>query len=188
MPVNGKSKGSTFERKIANLLSVRFETVTGLKQGFRRNTDSGSFFGGSNQRRVATHDLDHANFGDLICPNNFNYSVECKFYKTGPTFASIVKGKVTQWDDWLAQATQDASNSQKEMMLIIKYNGIDEIVFVNKQVASLALVVPYKGATSIVYGYKLDDYLTLSDNVFFMANPETISEKSIPNALSVCNI
>ena len=172
MPVNGKSKGSTFERKIANLLSARFESVTGIKQSFRRNTDSGSYFGGTNQKRVVTHDLDHANFGDLICPNNFNYSIECKFYKSGPTFASIVKGKVTQWDDWLAQATQDASNSQKDMMLIIKYNGIDEIVFVNQIVPTLRLVITYKNT----YGYLLDDYITQSDDKFFiMANPETIS-------------
>lgn len=177
MPVNGKSKGSTFERKIANLLSARFEPVTGIKQAFRRNTDSGSYFGGTNQKRVATHDLDHANFGDLICPNNFKYSVECKFYKSGPTFASIVKGKVTQWDEWIVQATQDASNSQKEMMLIIKYNGVDELVFVNHPVHTLTLVIPYKH----VFGYRLDDYIQQSNDKFFImdAPPETTSTNKL---------
>ncbi len=46
MGVNGKQKGNGFERKIANILSERFKEHTGLEQAFRRNIDSGSFFGG----------------------------------------------------------------------------------------------------------------------------------------------
>jgi hypothetical protein len=164
MPVNGKSKGSSFERKIANLLSARFEPVTGIKQGFRRNADSGSYFGGTNQKRVATHDLDHANFGDLICPKNFEFSIECKFYKTGPSFSSIVKGKITQWDEWITQAKQDAKNSGKLMMLIIKYNGVDELVFVEAEMLGLTLVLPYNN----VYGYRLEEFLKLADDNFFI--------------------
>jgi hypothetical protein len=167
MPVNGKSKGSRFERKIANLLSARFESVTGIKQGFRRNTDSGSFFGGSNQKRVETHDLDHALFGDLICPKNFRFSVECKFYKAGPTFSAIVKGNIAQWDDWISQAKQDAANSKKAMMLIIKYNGIDEIVFVETEIPDISLILPYKG----VFGYRLQDFIKQDNIKFFIMDP-----------------
>lgn len=174
--VNGKSKGAAFERKIANLLSVRFEPVTGIAQSFRRNADSGSFFGGSNQRRVATHDLDHANFGDLICPKSFEFSVECKFYKSGPTFASIAKGKIPQWDEWIAQAKQDSKNSGKLMMLIIKYNGVDELVFVEAEMVGLPLVLPYKN----VYGYRLNDFLKLSDDNFFIM--DNVSQQLMPAA------
>lgn len=166
MAVNGKNKGNTFERKIANLLSERFESATGVKQGFRRNPDSGSFFGGSNKRRTETHDLDSANFGDLICPKAFKYSVECKHYKTGPSFASVVKGKVTQWDGWIEQAKQDASESGKDMMLIVKYNGVDEVVFLSAPMLDLQLVLPYAD----VFGYRLDDFLKLNDTTFFMAH------------------
>ena len=179
MPVNGKSKGSTFERKIANLLSARFESVTGMKQAFRRNPDSGSFFGGSNMRRTVTHDLEHAFFGDLICPTDFKFSVECKHYKAGPTFAAIAKGKITQWDEWIGQAKQDAVNSKKLMMLIMKYNGVDELVFLEDEaheVLGLTLVFPYKG----VYGYRLEDFLTLSDDHFF--NYGLVKQQSLPAA------
>lgn len=180
MPVNGKSKGSSFERKIANLLSERFEPVTGIKQGFRRNTDSGSFFGGSNQKRVETHDLDHALFGDLICPRNFKFSVECKFYKAGPTFSALVKGNIRQWDDWISQAKQDAANSKKKLMLIIKYNGVDEIVFVETKLPTISPVLLYKD----VFGYKLQDFLNQEDQEFFIMDtsnniikfPETTSK------------
>jgi len=178
MAVNGKSKGNSFERKIANLLSARFEPVTGISQAFRRNPDSGSFFGASNQKRKETHDLEHANFGDLICPKNFNFSVECKFYKTGPSFSSIVKGKITQWDDWIGQAKQDAVNSKKNMMLIVKYNGVDEIVFVEKQVTGSTLIITYKD----VYGYRLDDYLQLNNQHFFIMDNTTHDNKELSAA------
>jgi hypothetical protein len=163
MPVNGKNKGSGFERKMANLLSSRFEPVTGIKQGFRRNPDSGSFFGGTNKKRTETHDLDHANFGDLICPVDFKYSVECKHYAKGPTFTAIVKGEVADWDKWIKQAKQDADSSKKLMMLIIKYNSVDEIVFLDSAIPSLTLVLPYKD----VVGYRLKDLLSLPNTTFF---------------------
>ena len=169
MPVNGKNKGSSFERKIANLLSARFEPVTGIKSAFRRNPDSGSFFGGSNKKRTETHDLGHANFGDLICPENFNFSVECKHYKTGPTFAAIVKGKITQWDTWISQATQDARNSKKEMLLIMKYNGVDELVFVEQRLENLTLILTYKH----VFGYRLEEFLSMSNDKFFILAQST---------------
>ena len=89
MATNGKNKGSSFERKIANLLSDRFESKLGIKNGFRRNPDSGSFFGGSNKQRTQSYSLDYALFGDLICPRNFRFSIECKHYKTPPTLKAL---------------------------------------------------------------------------------------------------
>lgn len=164
MAVNGKNKGNSFERKMANLLSARFKSYTGLEQSFRRNPDSGSFFGASNQKRTETHDLDHANFGDLICPNNFNFSVECKHYKSGPTFTSIVKGSIPQWDKWLGQAKQDAINSKKDMLLIVKYNGVDEIVFLDSE-------LPSDEEPILIYQhyfvYRLKTFLEMNDKFFF---------------------
>lgn len=160
--VNGKSKGNTFERKIANLLSDRFKEITGLEKSFRRASDSGSFFGGSNQARKETYDLSKATFGDIIVPDNFNFSIECKHYKTAPSFKSIVEGKVAQWNLWLSQAEQDASNSGKKVMLIIKYNNVDESVFVMDEFSDNT-ILKYKG-----YSLLTLDYLLLSnDNYFF---------------------
>lgn len=162
MAVNGKNKGGTFERKIANMLSARFELVTGLKQSFRRNADSGAFFGGSNKKRTATHDLDTANFGDLICPKSFKFSIECKFYKTGPTFSALVKGKLPQWDTWIKQATQDATESKKQMMLIIKYNNVDEVVALNFTLPNQQPFMIYEN----VFLYRLSDVLLQPDEFF----------------------
>jgi hypothetical protein len=68
MAVNSKNKGNAFERKIAKNLSERFEAHTGLTDAFRRNLDSGSFFGASNQSRIEKHGTEHANFGDILTP------------------------------------------------------------------------------------------------------------------------
>ncbi len=164
MPVNGKNKGNSYERKIANLLSARFQVITGLPTSFRRNADSGSFFGGSNVKRTTTHDLNHANFGDIICPEKFKFSIECKNYKTAPTLNSLIRGSITQWDKWIKQATQDAVSSNKKMLLIIKYNGVDDIVFVDTIIPQLTTIFPYKD----VFGYKLSDLLSLNDDYFFV--------------------
>jgi len=161
--MNSKDKGNAFERKISNLLSKRFETVTGLTQAFRRNIDSGSFFGGSNQRRTQTHNTENAVFGDINVPSNFKFSLECKHYKEAPSFKSIMKQDVKSWDLWISQAKQDCDNAGKEMLLIVKYNGVDEIAILDKLPQGITPIMNYKGNFVI----NLDTLLELADEVFF---------------------
>lgn len=163
MAVNGKQKGNSFERKIANLLSDRFKEKTGLESSFRRNPDSGSFFGGQNQSRTETYDTEYAVFGDLICPRNFNFSIECKNYKTPPSFSSIIKQDCKQLDTWIAQATQDARNAKKLTALIIKYNNVQDIVVLNDLFGSLKSIINYKEYHIVT----LESFLSQSDEYFF---------------------
>jgi hypothetical protein len=174
MSTNGKNKGSAFERKIANQLSKRFQLKTGISTAFRRNIDSGSFFGGSNQRRTTTHDLDYAVFGDLVCPKLFKFSIECKHYKSAPSFQSIMSHKVTQWDGWLKQALQDAAQAKKLMALIVKYNNVDEIVFVQLQLPIAANTLQYREFVI----YKLDDFLKCDDDYYFSPGDQDSSSGS----------
>jgi hypothetical protein len=159
---NGKSKGNSFERKIANLLSERFKDYLKIEKGFRRNPDSGSFFGGINESRTEIYGTEFAIFGDLICPKQFRFSIECKHYKSAPSFQSIISKDVKDWDKWLNQAEQDSKNSEKELFLIIKYNNTEEIVFLNNKVDNLEEIFVYKGK----YIYNLNSILKL-DNIFF---------------------
>jgi len=160
--VNGKSKGNSFERAIANKLSDRFADYLGIPKGFRRNPDSGSFFGGSNVERTQTYDTDYAIYGDLICPRAFKYSIECKNYKTAPSYAAILNNKITEWDKWIAQAEQDANASGKKMMLIVKYNRSPEIVIVSDSEKDPVLM--YKNKYRV---FLLDDFLSQDDSNFF---------------------
>lgn len=161
--VNGKSKGNSYERKIANLLSDRFKEKTGLDNAFRRNPDSGSFFGGQNQSRTETYDTEYAVFGDLICPRNFNFSIECKNYKTPPSFNAIVKQDCKQIDGWIAQATQDAANAKKLTALIIKYNNVQDIVVLADLFGNLKSIINYKEYHVVT----LESFLAQGDEYFF---------------------
>ena len=158
-----KMKGNAFERKISNLLSERFKDVTGLEKAFRRNADSGSFFGGSNVRRTQTHDVDKANFGDIIAPANFAFSLECKHYKAPPSFAMMMKQDCKEWDKWIDQATQDAKSSNKKMAVIVKYNGIEEIVIMSES-HGLHASIQYKDYFVVT----LQQFLSLPDSLFFV--------------------
>ena len=161
--VNGKQKGNTFEREIANQLSDRFYDFTGIEKSFRRNPDSGSFFGGTNVGRTEIYDTDYAVYGDLICPRNFKFSIECKNYKDSPPLNAIMKQKVTQWDEWLKQASQDANVSNKEMLLIIKYNRTEIMAFLKGSLASIDLILRYKDYCV----YALDTVLKQENKFFF---------------------
>jgi hypothetical protein len=161
--VNGKNKGNTFERKMANLLSARFKDFLGIDTGFRRNSDSGSYFGGKNVFRVEKHDMDHAVFGDLMCPVNFKFSVECKHYKTAPSFQSVINKEVTQWDGWIKQVEQDSTSAGKLPLLIIKYNNVPEFVFVKNKLEIDEILV-YKG----YYAYTLTSVLASDNTLFFL--------------------
>lgn len=161
--INSKNKGNVFENKIAKKLSSQFSEFLGLENGFRRSIDSGSFFGGSNVSRTKTYNLDHAVFGDLICPKNFKFTVECKHYKTPPTFKAIVTKNVKQWDDWLSQADQDSKSANLAPLVIVKYNNCDEIVFLSESVENLEIVFTYKDK----YCYRLEDILKLPSEFFF---------------------
>jgi len=163
MGVNGKQKGNGQERKIANLLSERFKVVTGLEQSFRRNPDSGSFWGATNQSRMSTHDTSKATYGDIICPNTFTYNIESKFYKDPPSFNLILKQEIKQWDQWLEQAKQDSINANKKMLLIIKYNKIEEFVILDQLPTNLVISFMYKN----FYVTTLSNFLSLQDSEFF---------------------
>lgn len=165
MAVNGKQKGNRFEREIANLLSERFRAHTGIETAFRRNPDSGSYFGGKNIARADTHDTEWAIYGDLICPRKFKFAVECKNYKAAPVLNAILTEKVSDWDNWIAQAKQDATASGKEMLLIVKYNRTAVIAFTNPGVIPLPPIFYYKDTEA----FTLDQVLALDDTLFFDA-------------------
>lgn len=162
--VMSKNKGNTFERKISKRLSERFKQKTGLDQSFRRNIDSGSFFGGKNQKRTVSHDLDKASFGDIVCPSNFRYNIECKHYKTPPSFNMMLKQSCKDWDEWINQASQDCKNSNKKMCIIIKYNNVEEFVIIEHLPTGYSFIgIQYKQHMIL----SLDNFLMIDDSEFF---------------------
>jgi hypothetical protein len=158
--INSKQKGNSFERIVANRLSEVFEDYYGKKQSFYRNANSGAFFGGKNQFRTETHLEEHQDFGDIITPKDFRFTIECKAYKTPPSFKSIIEGKVTQWDTWLEQAETDAENAKKQPLLIVKYNNCPIIVF-SKIYYELEIVSLYKD----YFIYQFEEFLKIGEDL-----------------------
>lgn len=166
MAVNSKQKGNSFERKIANTFSARFKEYTGIEQSFRRNADSGSFWGGKNKDRKLTHDVDHAQYGDIICPTEFKFTIECKNYKTPPTFNSIICQGVSEWDTWIKQASQDAEEGNKDYLIVIKYNRTETFCILNEKFKELVENKQFGCYTQNVL-ISLDCLLLLGDEFFF---------------------
>jgi hypothetical protein len=160
--MNSKNKGNTFERKIATTLSQRFKEHTGVEQAFRRNIDSGSFFGGKNANRTISHDLEKATFGDIVCPNDFSFTIECKHYKLPPSFSSILKQENATLNSWIEQGLSDAKHAQRHMMIIAKFNLVPEIAILEGLREDR--LMSYKNYSI----YSLETILSYPDNFFFV--------------------
>lgn len=164
MAVNSKNKGNTYERSVSKTLSKRFEDRLGIEVGFRRATDSGSYFGGTNAVRMETHDLDYATYGDIVCPREFNFTLECKAYKAPPSFDLILKQDVKLWDEWIQQADDDAKKDGKKPFIVVKYNRTTEFAMLDSS-DDYGLVPAMKYKAKNIY--KFSDVLSLPDDVFF---------------------
>lgn len=164
MAVNSKNKGNSFERKISNMLSAHFSEHLGIAKGFLRNSDSGSYFGGSNAKRTETHNTEKATYGDIICPSAFRFSIECKHYKDGPSFSSILKQEYAMFDKWIGQAELDSKSSGKGVMIIMKFNNVPESAMMPKGIIPIELCsATYKNYDIAL----LDRIMTLPVDFFF---------------------
>jgi hypothetical protein len=164
--VNGKAKGNTFERKIANFLSERFKEHVGIEKPFSRNSNSGAYFGGKNQIRVAQFLEEHQNFGDIIAPDNFKYVVEAKSYKTPFSINAIITQKSKQLDVWIEQSEQDAENASRESLLVIKYNNTTPFVMIKEELFNAVFV--YKG----YYAYEMELFFNMMPDVAYFISSD----------------
>ena len=123
MGVNGNKKGKNWERELCHKLEEQFDDK------FKRVPASGAHFGGSNISRAEgiREDAKEILSGDLICPLGFPFSIECKSYKAFP-FHKILQGECKELDEWIEQARQDASLSDKEFIVFMKFNNIGAYV------------------------------------------------------------
>ncbi len=122
--MNSKTKGSKFERDIANYLT----RTTGMH--YSRSPSSGSYVGGKNNSRIAyiSAAMTKCNLGDIICPDGVNTIVECKNYASIP-WAQIVKGSCKQLDSWLAQLEHDLSSVESTWTGILFFKITREGVY-----------------------------------------------------------
>lgn len=109
-------KGKTFEREIAHIFSEQWGGT------FNRTPSSGAI--GTCFRKNKSEirsDAQEILGSDIICPPEFPYSIECKFYKDF-SFHSILEGKNAKLDEWTEQCLRSSIPAKKKMLLIVKIN------------------------------------------------------------------
>lgn len=112
-------KGDEFERLMASKLNEAYNT-----EEFVRTPGSGAFVGLTNfgKKFGLAEDVKRTLASDLITPEWFKFSVECKWYKDKPNYAAIIKGSDTDLDGWLGETLYDAINLKLAPLLFFKTN------------------------------------------------------------------
>ena len=109
--VNSKDKGKRGERELCKVLSDRFKGHTAF---FR-------VFGSGNQGwRPMTEQAKEIFTGDVVCPEGFRFSIECKYGYDHIDLCLLFEGVGKDIDKFLEQASKDAERVGKIPMLCWK--------------------------------------------------------------------
>jgi len=156
---NSKAKGSAFERKVAKILNEHFETTD-----FQRSPGSGAY--------ATTHNLpDHLKIhGDLITPQNFIYSIECKKGYNNLDIYSLLDPKSKIYE-FIKQAEKDANQAKKEAIVLMAQDRRDIIALIKQDShISNQLNLNKKRIIHILNNYILvsfKDVLSIDSSLFF---------------------
>jgi Holliday junction resolvase len=152
MPSKSKTKGSSFEREIANELSDLYN------ESFVRTPSSGAYVGGSNvaRKEYLSEGQVQSFRGDIIPPDDWKYfNVECKSYADFPFHQFLFKDDIRLLDDWIEQLL-DVAEEKDLNLLILKFNRKGKYIGFQKHLLNSSFYIPqyvhYKGW--IFTGYK----------------------------------
>jgi hypothetical protein len=103
---NSKKKGSSFERKVCQVLNDYFKTTE-----FCRSPNSGAF--------ATTHNLPEylKIYGDIITPKEFKFCIEAKRGYSDINISDLFNKKSKFWE-FIEQAERDSRKSHKPYLLI----------------------------------------------------------------------
>jgi len=154
--VNGKKKGNRVELDLSKILSERFNRT------FKRVPMSGAF-GTFNRNSNLREDAMEILSGDIICPENFKFSIECKGRKDFNFWDLLNEDtKNLEINEWIFQVENDALNSKKEPLLYIKVNNKKAFVLFPKKIFKSKVTY---GNYSIL---RFDYFLKFDDSFFFI--------------------
>lgn len=120
MPSKSKTKGNKFENDICKLFNHLYGT-----EEFSRTPNSGAMMGRSNwgKKQGLAENVKRTLGSDIIVPDWFRFSVECKHYADTPTYEAIIKAPGDKTlDHWLGETMYDSVNLNLHPMLIFKTN------------------------------------------------------------------
>lgn len=120
-----KTKGSSYERFIANLLTEHLAPLN-----FQRSPSSGAFLGGVNKHRTAKFNNEKAELltGDVYCSNEpIRFNIECKNYSEVPSFHHLFNDNCIIYK-WFEESSIDAKGLHKRPILFMKWNRTPSFV------------------------------------------------------------
>jgi Holliday junction resolvase len=119
---NSKDKGKRGERDLCTLLSQRFPG----KEGFARVVGSGML----GHRAALSEQAKEFLTGDIVCPEGFRFSIECKYGYAGVDLSTAFEDGHKTLDTFLLQADKDAGRVGKRPLVCWKKERQHFLAFV----------------------------------------------------------
>lgn len=164
MPSKAKTKGSGYERQVADFLT----NLYGEK--FLRAPGSGAYVGGKNSvRKEFLHEGQIRTFkSDIVPGQSFpRMNIECKAYKDFP-FHQLFSGNVKILDAWITQATT-AEDAGDLTMLCMKFDRKGQFVAVRYTTPGL------KVENNLIYDSETHGrWLMMEHSRFWALNSDTV--------------
>ena len=162
-PGMGKAKGNGFEGTIAKKLTAALAPLT-----FIRSPGSGARVGGKNFEtfgKMFGEDAMKLFVGDVVPTNEkdakqiFYWSIECKSYAKSDSFETMVAGNSNIFK-WFEESVVDAAKTNKQPILIFKWNHTPIYVAVKSKFADKW---PVKERMTLTQGDRSLDIFYLDD-------------------------
>lgn len=160
--VNSKNKGKRGELQLVKLLNKRF------KKTIVENDENAITFSrvvGSGNRWSHVANVSNDYIGDIVCPKDFKFCIECKFGYPEINLHNILNQKCKALDKFLKQAKDDAKRSKKKPLLCWKQDRQSWIAFFKEKDLNLSTesYIEYKSWIGVPF----DIVLLLPDKQFF---------------------
>jgi len=168
-PGGGKAKGNGFEGQIAKKLSTALAPLN-----FMRSPGSGARVGGKNFEKFGEMFGEEALaifVADVVPINEkkeglkFLHSIECKSYKTPDSFTQLAAGTANMYK-WFEESVEDAKKTDKNPILIFKWNNTPIFVAVNLNHEKCVVKPSIAACFAVGYGPETD-HLTKNLAVYY---------------------
>lgn len=118
MSKKSKAYGKGFEYEVRDIL----REATGIRS-FERVPTSGAWIGGANAYKAefGRDDVTEIMAGDLICPEDWRWTVECKNWEDIPVHQLFMGKESKQINEFLKQVYDSANVAGKEPLLVMKW-------------------------------------------------------------------
>ncbi len=149
-----KKKGNRGENELADVLCERFPG----KQFFRVVGSGARGF-----QVTLSEEMKNAFVGDIVCPSNFKFCVECKYGYADIDLCSFFPDGHKKIDEWLQKVQRDANNLGKQPILCWRKPRQPWLAFCQIAPFGLGMRMEYKGWSIVSF----DKLLELTDEFWF---------------------